>query len=268
MMDLIMKIKSDATELNKQIERSSKILADAAKKSQVSIQDVGKAFARINTIDYNIPITSFSSHTANNPNYWKKFNKEMNQMNYEYLKRDNTVYRCSRTDNGFTYLFRFINDGDRKLIINCDTSEIFDDCTALQRGGVNTYRLANLEEQCRFYNEFGYKDAKGRVWKVGDNNPEGDEIAEFEAGSESETIWTKSRHGNFKTSWRLTHRLNEYEGKFPVKNPRSSRMQDPRDILREAVESSQMSINQCREALNLTKPEKVHWFKRFIRKLV
>ena len=262
-----MKIKADATELNEQMERSAKILADAVKKSQVSIEDVGKAFAKMSAIDYNIPIPSFSSHTSNNSDYWKELQKEMNQMNYENLKRDNTVYHCTIIGTGSTCLFRFI-DGDRKQIINCHTGYRFNDSDALHDNMLNMYRLANLKEQCRFYNEFGYKDAKGRVWKAGDSDSEGGKIEKFEIGYDGKKVWTKSRHDSVRRSWRQTCWLDKYEGRFPVEKSFIESMQEPIDILREAVETSQMSINQCRESLNLTKPKKVHWLKRFIRKLV
>ena len=261
------KIKADATEMNKQMERSAKILADAAKKSQVSIQDVGKAFAKISTIDYNIPVASFSSYTANNPKYWKELQKEVNQMNYKDLKRDNTIYHCSRTDNGFTYLFRFIGD-ENKQIINCDTGEIFDDYTALQSSNVNKYRLANLEEQCRFYNEFGYKDAKGRVWKVDDNDPNGNKIEKFETDSRSEKICIKYEYEDNRTLWMSIFWLDKYDGESPMEKSISESIQESLDVTQEFAKSGYMTINQCRESISPTKPEKSHWFKRFMRRIV
>ena len=260
------KIKVDATEMNKQMERSAKILADAAKKSQISIENVGKAFAKISPIDYSILIPSFSSYTANNPNYWKEFNKEI-KMNYKDLKRDDTVYHCRISGQGDTYLFRFIS-GDRKQIINCDTGRVFDDCAALYDNMLNYYRLANLEEQCRFYNEFGYKDAKGRVWKVGDSNSYGDKILEFDSNSRGETIWIKAEYEANKFIWGSACRLDNYEGQFPVKKALTQRIQGSLDFAQELAKSSYMTIDQCRESISPTKLEKVHWFKRFVRKIV
>ena len=182
-------------------------------------------------------------------------------MNYKDLKRDNTVYHCNIA-HGANYLFRFIDD-DRKQIINCDTGVVFNDSEALYDNMLNYYRLANLEEQCRFYNEFSYKDAKGRVWKMGDNDSEGDKIKGFETSFDGETIWIKHEH-----LWRSICWLDEYEGEFPVKKSFSRRVQESLDVAQELAKTGYMTINQCRESLNSTEPEKVHWLKRFIRRIV
>ena len=187
-------------------------------------------------------------------------------MKYEDLKRDNTVYHCI-INNAVHYLFRFI-EGDRKQIINYHTHGCFNNCIAFRGGDMNKYRLANLEEQCRFYNEFGYKDAKGRVWKVGDNDSHGCEIMEFETGSKSKTIWTKSKYPGSGVLWGSTCLLDRCGDESPLRKLFSESTQESLDIVNELAKSGYMTIDQCRESLNSTKPEKVHWFKRFIRRIV
>ena len=238
---LKLKIEADPTKFNEEIRKAKTTI--------------------INSINQSLNIPSFSSYTANTTKYWKQLQKEMNQMNYKDLKRDNTVYHCV-FDGNANYLFRFIA-GHKKQIINCDTGEIFGGSVALRGSSKNKYRLANLEEQCRFYNEFGYKDAKRRVWKVGDNDSRGNEIEEFVVSFDGETIFIKNR-----CIWRQTCWLDEYEGEFPVEKSLITVTQEPTDILRMAVETSLMSLDQCRESLNSAEPEKVHWLKRFIRRIV
>ena len=245
-MDSIIKIKANPAKFSEEMRKSKMAIMDQINQS------------------FNMP--SFSSYTTNNPDYWKEFKKEMNKMEYKDLKRDNTVYHCV-FGGEVNYLFRFI-DGDRKQIINCHTGEVFGDSIAFNGSGMNEYQLANLEEQCRFYSEFGYKDVKGRTWKVGDNDSGGDKIEGFEIGYDGGNVWTKSRRDSGGVSWQPTRRVNNYGGELPVEKSSVQLIQESLDVAQELVKSGYMSIDQSREAMNPTKPEKVHWFKRFIRKLV
>jgi len=284
MNKLAMKIKADVTEINKQMERSAKILADAAKKSQLSIISMSKAFAKISPIDYNKPMPSFSSRTADNPRYWKQLQKEMNQMNYENLKRDDTIYHCV-VDGETEYLIRFIGD-ENKQIINYHTGRIINNSTAIYGNNRTNYRLANLEERCRFYNIFGYRDAKGRVWKIGDNDSNGDEILKFSLGSETwkkDRVWAQTEIEGDPEGGGSVYWMDTYCGEFPVKDSTSSigNIQKSPDVAQELTnidiksllqmfESGRLSINEARELLGLPpiKVAKVSWFKKALRWLV
>ena len=90
-----------------------------------------------------------------------------------------------------------------------------------------------------------------------------DKIEGFEIGHGLNAVCIKDGY-----LYRPTHWLDKHDGDFPVENSFNQQMQESLDVANELSKSGYMTIDQCRESINLTKPEKIHWFKRFIRKIV
>ena len=116
------------------------------------------------------PATEKEIEWFNSDKTWEEFNRikengDDSGMNWKHIGK-NDVFYCDLDNPDYRRLVRLNGNAEKCESLCCNTGESFSDHSTYETW--ENHRLANLAEQVKFYNTFGYKSDTGEVWKVGD----------------------------------------------------------------------------------------------------